>query len=122
MQAACADIMRLAAIFMIDEGLALCATVHDAVLIEAPIDRINADVEIAKSCWRRASEIVLDGFGLDADSKIVCYPEVYHDDDGKEMWTRLLKILDELELVPDEANNPQIQTPGTEIIGEIRHA
>jgi hypothetical protein len=99
MQAACADFMRLAAIFMVDEGLALCATVHDAVLIEAPVERINADVEIAISCWRRASEIVLDGFGLDADSKIVCYPDVYHDGDGEEMWTRLLNILDELELV-----------------------
>ena len=84
---------------MVDEGLALCATVHDAVLIEAPIDRINLDVEAAKSCWRRASEIVLDGFGLDADSKTVCYPDVYHDGDGEEMWTRLLNILDELERV-----------------------
>ena len=99
MQAACADIMRLAAIFMVDEGLALCATVHDAVLIEAPVERINIDVEVAKSCWRRASEIVLGGFGLDADSKIVCYPDVYHDEDGEEMWTRLLNILDELEPV-----------------------
>jgi hypothetical protein len=85
MQAACADIMRLAAIFMVDEGLALCATVHDAVLIEAPVERISIDVEVAKSCWRRASEIVLGGFGLDADSKIVCYPGVYHDEDGEEM-------------------------------------
>jgi DNA polymerase-1 len=98
MQAACADIMRLAATFMVDEGLALCATVHDAVLIEAPIERINTDVEVARSCWRRASEIVLGDFGLDADSKIVCYPDVYHDEDGEEMWTRLLNILDELEL------------------------
>jgi DNA polymerase I len=98
MQAACADIMRLAATFMVDEGLALCATVHDAVLIEAPISQININVEVAKDCWRRASEIVLDGFGLDADSKIVRYPDVYHDEDGEQMWTRLLNILDELEL------------------------
>jgi DNA polymerase I len=97
MQAACAEIMRLAAVMMVDEGLALCATVHDAVLIEAPIERINSDVEVAKSCWRRASEVVLGGFGLDADSKIVFFPDVYHDDDGEEMWSTLLKILDELE-------------------------
>lgn len=97
MQAACAEIMRLATTFMVDEGLALCATVHDAVLIEAPIEQIDADVEVAKRSWARASEIVLSGFALDADSKIVRYPDVYHDDDGEGMWTRLLHILDGLE-------------------------
>jgi DNA polymerase I-like protein with 3'-5' exonuclease and polymerase domains len=97
MQAGCAEIMRLAASFMVDEGLALCATVHDAVLIEAPIGQIDADVEVAKQCWRRASEIVLGGFSLEADCKIVRYPDVYHDDDGEEMWTRLLGALADLE-------------------------
>jgi hypothetical protein len=100
MQAACAEIMRLAASFMVDEGLALCATVHDAVLIEAPVEQIDADVEAAKRCWARASEIVLGGFALDADAKIFRFPDVYHDDDGKEMWNRLLGVLTDLELSP----------------------
>lgn len=97
MQAACAEIMRLATSFMVDEGLALCATVHDAVLIEAPIERIKADVETAKRCWARASRIVLYGFELDADAKIVRFPDVYHDEDGEEMWDRIIGILDEIE-------------------------
>jgi DNA polymerase I-like protein with 3'-5' exonuclease and polymerase domains len=100
MQAACAEIMRLAASFMVDEGLALCATVHDAVLIEAPIGQIDTDVEAAKRCWAKASEIVLGGFALDADAKIVRYPEVYHDEDGEEMWNRLLGVLADLERSP----------------------
>ena len=97
MQAACADIMRLAATFMVDEGLALCATVHDAVLIEAPIEQIDGDVEVAKQCWTRASEIVLGGFALDADAKVVRYPDVYHDEDGEEMWNRIGGVLEEIE-------------------------
>jgi hypothetical protein len=97
MQAGCAEIMRLAAFFMVDEGLALCATVHDAVLIEAPIEQIEADVVVAKRCWARASEIVLGGFALDADCKIVRYPDVYQDEDGEEMWDRLQGVLAELE-------------------------
>jgi hypothetical protein len=100
MQGACADIMRLASILMVDEGLALCATVHDAVLIEAPVERIEADVEIAKGCWSRASGIVLGGFALDADAKIVRYPDIYHDDDGEAMWKRLMGVLDDLERSP----------------------
>jgi DNA polymerase family A len=98
MQAGCAEIMRLAATFMIDEGLALCATVHDAVLIEAPIGQIEADAEVAKQCWKRASEIVLGGFALDADCKIVRHPDTYHDEDGEPMWSQLLRTLDNLEL------------------------
>jgi hypothetical protein len=97
MQAACADLLRLAASFMVDEGLALCATVHDAVLIEAPAGQIDADVEVAQRCWARASEIVLGGFTLDADSKVVKYPEVYHDEDGEPMWERIQSALAELE-------------------------
>jgi DNA polymerase family A len=98
MQAACAEIMRLGTTFMVDEGLALCATVHDAVLIEAPLDKIDADVEVAQECWRRASEIVLGGFSLDADSKVVRYPDVYHDEDGEGMWNRIQQTLLELDL------------------------
>jgi DNA polymerase-1 len=89
--------MRLAASFMVDEGLALCATVHDAVLIEAPAGQIDADVEVAQQCWARASEIVLGGFTLDADSKVVKCPEVYHDEDGQPMWERIQSALAELE-------------------------
>ena len=70
---------------------------HDATLIETPIGQITVDVEIAKRCWKRASEIVLGGFALDSDCKIVRYPDIYHDDDGEEMWMRLLQTLDELE-------------------------
>ena len=97
MQAGCAEIMRLATSLMVDDGLALCATVHDAVLIEAPIGQIDAAIEVAKRCWARASEIVLGGFALDADSKVVRYPDVYHDDDGEEMWNRLQGVLADLE-------------------------
>jgi DNA polymerase I-like protein with 3'-5' exonuclease and polymerase domains len=100
MQGACADIMRLAGSMMVDEGLALCATVHDAVLIEAPVERIEADVEVAKRCWSQASDIVLGGFALDADAKIICSPDVYDDEDGKQMWKRLMGVLDDLERSP----------------------
>ena len=48
----------------------------------------------------QASEIVLGGFALDADSKVVRYPHVYHDEDGEEMWNRLLGVLADLERKP----------------------
>ena len=98
-QATCAEIMRLATSYMIDEGIALCCTVHDAVLIEAPIENIDADVETASHCWKRASSEILGGFELGCDSVVVKYPDRFDkvDSDDVEMWERVQRLLDEIE-------------------------
>ena len=41
-----ADILRIACILAVRHGIKLLAPVHDAVLIEAPIERIEADVAL----------------------------------------------------------------------------
>lgn len=96
MQATCAEIMRLATSRMVAEGLSICITVHDAVLLEASLDEIDQHVEIAKNCWRWASERILK-FRLDADAKIVRYPDRYTDEDGTEAWNQLVQFLKEIE-------------------------
>jgi DNA polymerase-1 len=96
MQATCAEIMRLATSRMVDEGLSICVTVHDAVLLEAPLEDIEQHVEIAKNCWRWASERVLK-FRMDADAKIVRYPDQYTDEDGTEAWNQMVQFLEEIE-------------------------
>lgn len=95
-QAHCAEIMRLAVSYMVGEGLQLCTTVHDAVLVGDSIEGIGRAVETTKACWRKASLEVI-GFELDADDKIVRYPDRYEDKDGKEMFHLLLQLLDEAE-------------------------
>jgi hypothetical protein len=59
-QATGADILRIACIWANRRGIELCAPVHDAVLIEAPIDRIEADVALMQEIMRRASRVVLN--------------------------------------------------------------
>ena len=93
MQAACAEILHVATEMMIDRGVQIDAMVHDAVLIESAIETIDRDCEIVKECWRRASEIVLGGFGLDSDCKTTRYPDSYFDEDGEEMWRRLQQMI-----------------------------
>jgi DNA polymerase I-like protein with 3'-5' exonuclease and polymerase domains len=93
MQAACADILRLAAVYMIDEGIALCATIHDAVLIEGSAQEIELDVETVQDCWRRASSVVLDGFELKGDAKIIRYPETYTSKEGENMYDIVKRLL-----------------------------
>jgi DNA polymerase I len=108
MQATCAEIMRLATSRMVDERLSICATVHDAVLIEASLEDIDQHVEIAKDCWRWASEKVLSKFRLDADAKIVRYPDRYKDEDGTSEWNQLIQFLHEIEKKNEQPAYPPV--------------
>ena len=56
-QSAGADILRIACILAVRHGIKLLAPVHDAILIEAPVDRIEADVALMKEIMRRAPRI-----------------------------------------------------------------
>jgi DNA polymerase I len=90
-----ADILRAACIMATRRGIRLLAPVHDAVLIEAPIARIEADVALMQDIMRRASRVVLKGHELRTDAKIVRYPERYSDPPGEAIWLRVLELLDE---------------------------
>jgi hypothetical protein len=79
-------------------GIRLLAPVHDAVLIEAPIERIEADVTLARELMRRASRVVLnaDATGqleLRTDVTIVRYPDRYSDKRGKEIFQQMVSLL-----------------------------
>jgi hypothetical protein len=99
-QASAADALRIACIWANRRGLRLLAPIHDAILIEAPIDRIDHDVALLREIMRRASRIVLnptaDGtLELRTDAKIVCHPDRYSDKRGEQMWARVLELLAE---------------------------
>ena len=99
-QATGADILRIACILATRHGIKLLAPVHDAVLIEAPIERIEADVALMQEIMRRASRIVLnaDAAGtheLRTDAKIIRYPDRYSDTRGAAIWERVLELLTE---------------------------
>jgi DNA polymerase I-like protein with 3'-5' exonuclease and polymerase domains len=99
LQAAGADILRIACILATRHGIKLLGPVHDAVLIEAPIERIEADVSLMQEIMRRASRIVLnaDADGaheLSTDASIIRYPERYSDPRGEAIWDRVLGLLD----------------------------
>ena len=101
-QANGAEILRIACIMMHRLGIRLLAPIHDAVLIEAPIEQIEADGALTQECMRRASRVVLnptaDGtIELRTDAKIVRYPERYTDKRGTAVWDRVLGLLAEHE-------------------------
>jgi len=96
MQAHGAEMMRIACIIAVERGLKLCAPIHDALLIEAPLDDIDGEVARLKSCMAEASEAVLgDGKICRVDADIVRYPDRYVDENGHAMWSRIMQILNE---------------------------
>jgi DNA polymerase I-like protein with 3'-5' exonuclease and polymerase domains len=100
MQANGAEMLRLACCLATERGIMVCAPVHDALLIEAPIDEIESAVEATESYMREASQIVLDGFEIRTEAKAIRYPDRYQDERGAEMWSVVMGILDELESLP----------------------
>jgi len=96
MQANGAEMLRLACCLMTEQNIKVCAPVHDAVLIEAPLIDLDFAITQAKECMKEASRIVLDGFVLNTDQEVVRYPERYMDKRGQKMWTTVWETLNEL--------------------------
>ena len=99
-QSTCADMFRLAYIWGTRHGLTLIAPVHDAVLLEAPEDRIEADVALMREIMRRASRVILNptaggAIELRTDVKIIRYPDRFTDPRGAALWETMLKLLAE---------------------------
>jgi hypothetical protein len=86
--------MRIACILAVERGIKLCAPIHDALLIEAPSDQIDADVAKLKECMSQASEEVLGKCKIcRVDADIVKYPDRYMDEQGQEMWDKIMGLL-----------------------------
>ena len=93
MQANGAEMLRLACCLATERGIRVCAPVHDAILIEAPLDELDETVEQTQEAMARASEIVLDGSRLRSDALLIRYPNRYEDERGQHMWDTVWKIL-----------------------------
>jgi len=93
MQSNGSEMLRLACIRLFRDGVRVCCPVHDAILIEAPIDQIEEVVAHTQKIMRQASAAVLDGFELSSDAKIIKYPNRYMDPRGITMWNRIMRLL-----------------------------
>jgi DNA polymerase I len=92
-QANGAEILRLALIRLTEAGIHVCAPVHDACLIEAPLDELADTVRLAQRLMAEASAIVLDGFPLRTDATLIRYPDRYDDPRGRTMVDTLEQLL-----------------------------
>jgi len=98
MQAHGAEILRLAICYAVEAGILVCAPVHDAVLIMAPLDRIDADAARMSYFMEKASEVVLIRLKLRTEGhtpeKIIRYPDRYMDEDrGRPFFEKVMSLL-----------------------------
>jgi DNA polymerase I len=90
-----AEMLRIACCLATERGVEVCAPVHDAVLICAPLDRLEADIATTRAAMAEASRAVLGGFELRTDVAVTQYPDRYMDKRGKVMWDRVMRLLDD---------------------------
>jgi DNA polymerase family A len=93
MQANGAEMLRLACCLATEAGIAVCAPVHDALLIEALAESIDDAVAETRGLMARASRIVLDGLEVGTDADVICWPDRYADPRGAVMWNRVAELL-----------------------------
>lgn len=93
MQANGAEMLRLACCVGTEAGIRVCAPIHDAVLIEAPVQLLERAIDDMQAAMSEASKLVLDGFELGTDVSRFEYPDRYQDERGKPMWNQVMGIL-----------------------------
>ena len=71
---------------------------------ELSLPEIEAVVADTQQAMAEASRLVLDGFELRTEAKIVRWPDRYMDERGTEMWRTIMEILADLgqEVIPAE--------------------
>ena len=69
---------------------------HDALLIEAPLDSLDAVVAMTQEAMVEASQIILNGFALRSEAKLVVHPNRYEDEKGAAMWNLIWEVVESL--------------------------
>ncbi len=104
-----AEMLRLACSMATEAGLRIAAPVHDAVLLEAPLDCLADRVAELREIMAEASRIVLGGFEVRTDVGLTCWPDRYMDERGRVMWARVMGLLDAAEAVKSKWKFPPLR-------------
>ena len=97
MQAHGAELMRLAAIDLTEAGVRVCAIIHDAFLIEAPTDELEAVVAFTERTMRRSGEELL-GISIRTEHSLTHHPDRFVDEKGGyDIWQQVSGWISEID-------------------------
>ena len=94
-QANGADMMRGAVVSAWLAGIRVVSTMHDALMIVAPLTGFDHAVAVTRQCMVEAGR-ALTGFGLRVDVHMVRWPDRFMDEGGAATWKRTMGILREV--------------------------
>jgi DNA polymerase I len=90
------DILRVAIIGLVANGVRVCAPVHDAVLTECPLADLAEHLELVPRIMREAAKTVL-GHEIPVDHNVILPGEHYHDPRGEVMFKQVTELLEDIE-------------------------
>lgn len=96
-QANGAEMLRLGHCLATENGISVCAPIHDAYLIMAPLKILDQEIARMQSYMAEASRVVLRGFELFTDVKVIRPPDRYRSSEGEAMWNLVMRLLEEIE-------------------------
>jgi hypothetical protein len=94
-QATGADMLRAAAVLLWLAGIEIVHTMHDAIMILAPLERLAEAVAIAEACMIKAG-LAITGFALNVDKACARAPRRYLAGKLPATWCRTLDLLQRL--------------------------
>ncbi len=97
LQANGAEMLRLACCLATEAGVQVCMPLHDALMIEAPLDELDETIERTRGFMAEASTIVLDGFPLRTSVRSVRSPRCWSEPKGARIWAAVKAALEESE-------------------------
>lgn len=93
MQANGAEMMRLACSKVTEAEIGLCCPVHDALLIEAPLETLDETCDIVQTIMQETSEVVLGaGNVVRTGADVVRFPDVYVDENAGNVYNRVMRL------------------------------
>jgi DNA polymerase I-like protein with 3'-5' exonuclease and polymerase domains len=94
-QSTASSILHACSPMVTEAGIRVAMSVHDALLIEAPINEIEEQARITQEFMVEASRQVLGGFSIRTDIKI--FEDRYMDERGESTWNLVMRLLKECE-------------------------
>jgi hypothetical protein len=75
-------------------NIKICAPVHDAILIEAPLDRLDENVDLTHDIMVQACRDLLGGRPCRVDAGLIRSPNRYMDHKrGQRMWDTVMRAV-----------------------------
>ena len=97
MQSTGAEILHVAIILAERRGIRIVAPIHDAFVAEAPASEVEDASQALDRLMRDASRIVLRGYELRTDVKLVLPGEHFSDKRGQAMWDTVTRLVAKFE-------------------------